>query len=52
VTLNSPQAIEVLDVGWVDITDFEPGRYIVTSVTQASDSALQTSFTARRIATT
>jgi len=52
VTLNSPQAIEVLDVGWISITDFEAGRYIVTSVTQASDAALQTSFTARRIATT
>lgn len=52
VTLNRPQAIEVLDVGWVDISNFETGRYIVTSVTQASDSALQTSFTARRIATT
>lgn len=51
VALNSPQAIEVLDVCWLDIDDIQTGRYIVTSVTQQSDAALQTSFTARRIAT-
>ena len=52
VTLRNPQAIEVLDVAWIDIDGFEKGRYVVTSVTQSSSAALETSFTARRMATT